>query len=122
MLNPHLKVGEVSVTSIKDGKAVITVNPESKIYASGSITVTYLVERLIDLDTVINTRTLGEFNDNPTALDILQRFGTLNPLVDTQELVVDSLDLNAHLAIVKVKDGSTSYLPKTITLTFTVKE
>jgi hypothetical protein len=117
-LNPLLVISEVHIENRGETQATIVVNDDSLIYEPGQITVDFSQILLVDINDIIQSRDLGDFNHQPTNEEVLQRLEETNPGLDSSQFEVAANE-NGHI-IIKVRDDSTAYQPGTIDLSYSV--
>jgi len=117
-LNPLLVIGEVHIENRGETQATIVVNDQSLIYEPGQITIDFSQVLLVDANEIIQDRDLGDFNEQPTSQQILERLGQKNVGLDPKQFEV-AVNENGHI-VVKVRDDSKIYQPGTIDLTYSV--
>jgi len=118
-LNPLLIIGEVHIENRGESQATIVVNDQSLIYEPGQIIVDFSQILLVDINDIIQSRDLGDFNHQPTNEEVLQRLGEKNAGLDISQFEVAANE-NGHI-VIKVRDDSTVYQSGTIDLTYSVE-
>jgi len=114
--NKDVKIVELSVTSITETGAEVTVKIGSKVYAQGLVKVSYTVEKdLKNISVDVKVTELGKIiiaGANPTAQEILAKVSELNPAVDINQLEIKegNESLTATEATISVKESSSDYV------------
>jgi len=118
-LNPCLDISQLQITANVNRKATVTVIADSKVYYQGSIDLTYiLAEDLPTLASVITNPDLGEFTDQPSGKDILDKLASLYPSLDMSQIQITTNANNQ--ATLRVINESKVYAPGSIILNYTV--
>jgi len=121
-LNPDLNLLEVEAVNIDSGHATIRVKDGSKVYAPGSIVVTFIINALPSITrdlTNIHLLLIGSASGDPDLQKILERVAKLNPKLVMSEVHLREETLTTSNIVISANVGSKVYSSSSsATLTF----
>jgi len=107
----NLIVSQLEVTANNDGKATVSVIPNSYIYKPNSVEVTYQVVHLRSVIEDLRTDNLGIFNTVPTDEQLVARIKELNPNLIIEDVTLRNFP-DLWNAILTTNLDSTIYIPR----------